>query len=107
MVVIFIIGYIVGSLFMAVFEVAMDTVFLCFLIDEKLHAGSGTMCASKGLRALVDSDEIKMENKAYAEKEHNVQERRMKQLGLADEHSHSGTTNNTGVVLAPSVQPNV
>lgn len=107
MVVIFIVGYIVGSLFMAVFEVAMDTVFLCFLIDEKMHAGSGTMCASKGLRALVDNEEIRAESKVIASQQHEIQERRMKQLGLSDEHNHAGGTNNTGVIMAPAVKPNV
>jgi hypothetical protein len=108
MVLIFIVGYTVGALFMAVFEVAMDTIFLCFLIDEKMHAGSGNMCASKGLRSLVDSDEIKLVSKGRAEQEHTIQENRLKQLGLSDEHNHSaGSTKQTGVIQAPAVMPNV
>lgn len=108
MVLIFIVGYTVGALFMSVFEVAMDTIFLCFLIDEKMHAASGNMCASKGLRALVDSDEIKLVSKGRAEQEHQIQENRLKQLGLSDEYNHTaGTTKQTGVLQAPAVMPNV
>ena len=36
-IVIFILSYIIGSLFMMVFEVGVDTIFLCFLVDEKVH----------------------------------------------------------------------
>ena len=96
MIVIFIVGYAVGALFMAVFEVAMDTVFLCFLIDEKLHANSGSMNASKGLRALVENEEIRAENKALAQREHDIHQQRQKRLGKEPE------ANSTGVVMAPS-----
>lgn len=34
---IFIISYLIGSLFMMVFEVGVDTIFLCFLVDEAVH----------------------------------------------------------------------
>jgi hypothetical protein len=88
----------VGSLFMSVFEVAMDTVFLCFLIDEKLHASSGTMCASPGLRKLVDSDEMKLQNATYAQQEHDVQERRLKSLGMTDDQAKNNGAGGTGVV---------
>lgn len=104
LVVIFIIGYIVGSLFMAVFEVAMDTIFLCFLIDEKLHAGSGTMCASKGLRTLVDSDEMRAESKMYAQKAQEQQDRRNKLLNTTSgqQQPQSAAQNQTGVSMAPA-----
>lgn len=76
----------------------------CFLIDEKLHASTGTMCASKGLRTLVDSDEMKRENNKFAQREHEVEQRRRQQLGLEQ-------ANNTGVIMSSSpavlVQPNV
>ncbi len=94
MVLIFIVAWMVGSLFMSVFEVAMDTVFLCFLIDEKLHAGSGTMCASKGLRTLVDSDEMKSQNTAHAQREHAIQEKRLKALGITDEQARGNNSTN-------------
>jgi len=35
--IIFIVSYLISSLFMLVFEVAVDTIFLCFLVDEKVH----------------------------------------------------------------------
>merc|ERR1712194_772629 len=31
----FLLAYMVGSLFMVLYETAMDTIFLCFLIDEE------------------------------------------------------------------------
>ncbi|ETO30783.1 hypothetical protein RFI_06338 [Reticulomyxa filosa] len=34
---VFVIAYIIGSLFMLVYEVAVDTIFLCYLIDEQTH----------------------------------------------------------------------
>merc|ERR1719229_1767770 len=36
-VVIFVISYVVAALFMMVFEVAVETIFLCFLVDEEVH----------------------------------------------------------------------
>jgi len=98
MVLVFVLAYMVGSLFMSVFEVAMDTVFLCFLIDEKLHAGSGTMCASPGLRKLVDSEEMKSQSAMYAQREHDVQEKRLKSLGMTDDQARNNATGGTGVV---------
>eukprot|EP00457_Paulinella_chromatophora_P002888 gb/GEZN01002893.1/.p1 GENE.gb/GEZN01002893.1/~~gb/GEZN01002893.1/.p1 ORF type:complete len:720 (+),score=43.70 gb/GEZN01002893.1/:64-2223(+) len=50
----FVIGYMVVSFFMALFEVTIDTIFLCFLIDEKCNKGTGNMFASESLQKLVD-----------------------------------------------------
>merc|ERR1719334_2468802 len=36
-VVIFVVSYVVAALFMMVFEVSVETIFLCFLIDEEVH----------------------------------------------------------------------
>merc|ERR1719229_1717230 len=36
-IVIFVISYVVAALFMMVFEVAVETIFLCFLVDEEVH----------------------------------------------------------------------
>merc|ERR1719373_508047 len=36
-VVIFVMSYVVAALFMMVFEVAVETIFLCFLVDEEVH----------------------------------------------------------------------
>jgi len=46
--------YTVGWLFMVVYETAVDTVFLCFLVDEQNNKESGTMMADEGLLNLVD-----------------------------------------------------
>ncbi|ETO26144.1 hypothetical protein RFI_10989 [Reticulomyxa filosa] len=35
--VVFIVSYMIGSLFMLVYEVAVDTIFLCYLVDEETH----------------------------------------------------------------------
>eukprot|EP01084_Bolivina_argentea_P201127 343842_1 len=39
-VVIMIVCYLVSSLFMSVFEVAVETIYLSYLIDEKVHGGN-------------------------------------------------------------------
>jgi len=59
-VVIFILSYMIAALFMMVFEVAVDTIFLCFLVDEEVngqpkfaHAELHSMVA---IRKDVDND---------------------------------------------------
>jgi len=54
-VVIFLLAYLVASLFMVVFETTIDTIFLCFLVDEKYNKGAGQMLAPRGLQELVES----------------------------------------------------
>ena len=39
-VIIFVISYIIGALFMMVFEVAVESIFLCYLVDEQVHDGN-------------------------------------------------------------------
>ena len=51
--VIFILAYLVASLFMTVFSTTVDTVFLCFLVDCQENEKDGLMLASDGLRQLV------------------------------------------------------
>jgi len=53
--VIFVLAYLVATLFMALFETTIDTIFLCFLIDEELNKASGQMFASPSLQQLVDA----------------------------------------------------
>ena len=55
-IIIFIIAFAVGTLFITVFDTAIDTVFLCFLIDEKQNIG-GTMLADENLRKIVQKYE--------------------------------------------------
>lgn len=50
---VFIIAYIVATLFMLVFETAVDTIFLCFLIDESNP--NQLMLASPSLKRIVES----------------------------------------------------
>jgi len=66
--VMFLIGYVVSSLFMMVFDTAIDTIFLCFLVDCE-HNGNGDegyMLASKELQKLVGK--YKSESKEEADK---------------------------------------
>jgi len=50
----FILAYLVASLFMVSFETTIDTLFLCFLVDEKYNKGSGQMFAPPSLIELID-----------------------------------------------------
>merc|ERR1712087_1069326 len=36
-IVVFVMSYVIAALFMMVFEVAVETIFLCFLVDEEVH----------------------------------------------------------------------
>jgi len=51
--VILIMSWVIGSTFMTVFETAVDTVFICFLIDEKDNKRTGNMFADKELQEIV------------------------------------------------------
>jgi hypothetical protein len=54
-VVVFILSYMIASLFMIIFETTIDCVFICFLIDERQNKGKDTrMMAPKVLEDLVD-----------------------------------------------------
>jgi len=53
--VIFILSYLVADLFMALFETTIDTIFICFLIDEEMNKASGQMFAAVSLQHLVDA----------------------------------------------------
>jgi Plasma-membrane choline transporter len=50
---IFLLSFLVASLFMLIYETAIDTIFLCFLVDEE-HNKGGNMLASKDLIEIVD-----------------------------------------------------
>jgi len=66
LVIVFFIAYGVGMLFMTVFDTAIDTVFLCFLIDEKHNKNDGQMLADPDLREIVQKYEE--DSKALAAK---------------------------------------
>ena len=52
---IFVLSYVVATLFMTVFSTTVDTVFLCFLVDCQENERDGVMLASAGLRELIQS----------------------------------------------------
>lgn len=50
---IFLLAYLVASLFMVLYDTAIETMFLCLLIDEEANMASGQMFAPKSLQDLV------------------------------------------------------
>jgi choline transporter-like protein 2/4/5 len=66
LVIIFFIAYGVGLLFMTVYDTAIDTVFMCFLIDEKHNKNEGQMLADPDLREIIQKYEE--DSKKLAEK---------------------------------------
>ena len=68
-VVIFVMSYIIAALFMMVFEVAVETIFLCFLVDEEVHGEA--RFANHGLNEMAKFVEksnektINEQNKKY------------------------------------------
>jgi len=64
--VIIVMSWVIGSTFMTVFETAVDTVFICFLLDEKHNKKSGNMFAEKSLQEIVTKYADK--SKALSEK---------------------------------------
>eukprot|EP01083_Nonionella_stella_P027579 75984_1 len=54
--VVIVISFGVASIFMVVFEVAIDAIFLCFLIDEHCHM-SGSEYATDGIKKVVDDNQ--------------------------------------------------
>jgi len=55
-----VISYVIASFFMMVFEVAVDTVFLCFLVDEQAHGGRAKFIHDESkLLSMAGSDDIK------------------------------------------------
>lgn len=54
-----ILGYVVAVLFMAVYTVAMDTLLVCFIVDEtnqKAKGKKGTIHAPQDLADLMETD---------------------------------------------------
>lgn len=55
----FILGYVISTLFMAVYTVAMDTLLVCFIVDENNNKGKGkkgAIHAPQDLADLMDTD---------------------------------------------------
>mmetsp|Transcript_6580 Transcript_6580/g.10782 ORF Transcript_6580/g.10782 Transcript_6580/m.10782 type:complete len:657 (+) Transcript_6580:98-2068(+) len=66
--VIFVMSYMIAALFMMVFEVAVDAIFLCFLIDEEVHGEA--KFANHGLSEMArfaekSNEEENADNKSY------------------------------------------
>jgi len=57
LVVVFIVAYGVAQMFLTVYDTAIDTIFLCFLLDEKHNKANGKMLADPALRAIVQKYE--------------------------------------------------
>jgi len=57
LVVVFIVAYGVAQMFLTVYDTAIDTIFLCFLLDEKHNKANGKMLADPSLRAIVQKYE--------------------------------------------------
>eukprot|EP01083_Nonionella_stella_P009003 26098_1 len=52
-IVVFVMSYMIAAVFMMVFEVAVDTIFLCFLVDEEVHGGDAKF-ANHGLTQMAN-----------------------------------------------------
>jgi hypothetical protein len=53
-VVIFVLSFMVASMFMVVVETTNETIFLCFLVDESITTAGHRPYYPKGLRDLID-----------------------------------------------------
>ena len=84
-VVVFLLSYVVASLFMAVFSTTVDTVFLCFLVDCQENEKDGIMLASDGLRQLVQShaQQSLLDAKFKNEQQLYSQQQQMQQVAMA------------------------
>jgi len=85
LVVIFILSFAVATVFMIVFEATIDTIFLCFIIDEQHNAGGkGMMYASPRLQSLVNahyqkSQEVAEQMKSVSGRTHTGQQQQQQQ----------------------------
>lgn len=58
LILVFIISFAIGMLFMSVYSIAMDTIFQCFIVDEtnqKAKGGKQALYAPEELRDLIES----------------------------------------------------
>jgi hypothetical protein len=62
-----IITYAVSQPYLCLFDTAVNSIFICFLIDEERNGGSGLMKASSRLKRIINED-CKPSEKAVAEK---------------------------------------
>ena len=64
LIIIFIISLAVALIILTVYDTAIDTVFMCFLIDEKHNKNNGQMLADPKLREIVQKYENESKNLA-------------------------------------------
>jgi len=60
---VFFLAYLIASLFMIIYETTIDTIFICFLIDEENNK-NGVMLASKDLQKIIDAHAEESKKKA-------------------------------------------
>jgi len=89
--VIFLLAYIISAIYMMVLQVGVDTMFMCFLVDEKCNRGQNKMFASKALLKIVgESTEANV--LAAAELQRNKTFRRDGDLKPLEESELASTT---------------
>jgi hypothetical protein len=62
--VIFVLSFVVATLFMSIFEVTLDCIFICFLVDEWNYGGTEEMYASKSLAEVIKNFQTHSEKRA-------------------------------------------
>jgi len=85
---IFVISYMASSVFMVLYETAIDTVFFCFLVDEECNVGK-RMYASDNLRKIVDTQRDESEQLAKRQKS-------VHSLGIQDRYERKKTPGKKG-----------
>ena len=62
-----ILAYYAASIFLSIFDAAVDTIFICFLLDEEKNGNSGRMLASRNLQDIIGA--VSVETKSTGEAE--------------------------------------
>jgi len=68
LVVIFILAWCIASVFMVVYETCVDTIFMCFLIDEDVNKQTGRYLAGKDLLAMINDPALQSEGESITGK---------------------------------------
>lgn len=96
---VFLLSYLVVSLFMSLLDTTTTTILLCFLVDEKFNKASGVMLASPGLQQVINAHSEM--SKQMADREQ--QKANARQHGLEKEHPAMPVP--AAVVRAPAAAP--
>jgi len=65
-VVIFILSFVVASMFMSIFEITLDCIFICFLVDEYNFGGTDQMYAHPDLEKVINKYQTASQKRANA-----------------------------------------